>query len=212
MFDVGQLHFDEESHVYSYADRRDVRLLSVTQCLKEANVVDYSYIPQATLEAAAKRGTLVHKILHYEMTGGVDSSTIDERLLPYVTAARAFLADSGFKHRQVECRVFDAHYRYAGQFDVIGTIGSSDAIVDWKTGALVEGHKVQLAAYAHATEEPYRYRRILVQLKSNGKYRVVEAAVSDHRRHFGIFASAAIIANWANDNKADAATAAGDLK
>jgi len=194
MFDEGALLFDEATHSYRLGSRP---LFSVTQCLAAVGIIDHSQIPANVLKVAAERGTLVHRILHYEMTGGVDETTIDQRLRPYVEAARMFREESGFMPTRVECRIYDDLYGYAGTFDAMGTIrGGHEVIVDWKTGALLPGHRIQMAAYASATGEPFRYRRLLVQLKANGTYRLVEAPLTSYRNDFSVFASACVLAQW----------------
>ena len=194
MFDDGSLSFDASAHQYSVRGRV---LPSVTQCLKHVRIVDYSHIPQSVLETASKRGTLVHRAIEYDMTGGVDENTIDPRLLPYVCAARKFIADAGLRPERVECRIYDARYGYAGTFDVLGSLANGDrVIVDWKTGALLPGHQVQMSGYAHGTGEPLKYRRILVQLRPDGSYRQVVAARADYQRHFSVFAGAVAATQW----------------
>lgn len=194
MFDNGQLVFDPGPHTYHVAGRP---LPSVTTCLKNSRIVDYSHIPQDVLLKASARGTAVHRIIEFDLTGGVDEESIDARLWGYVVAARKFISEFGLKPERVENRVYDIRYGYAGTFDVVGKLSDgAEAIVDWKTGLLLPGHRVQMAGYAHGTGEPLRYRRLLVGLRADGDYTVNEATRADYPSEFAVFAGAVATMQW----------------
>jgi hypothetical protein len=193
------LEFNAEKHEY----RMDGRLMpSVTTVLKGTGMIDYSMIPQNVLQAAAHRGTAVHKALHYYDDGELDESTIDPMILPYVEAGKRFYAESRFEVAHVEQRVVDKVHWYAGTLDRTGAFpDGSVAVLDWKTGILVPGHGLQLAAYAACMDHPRKYRRIAVQLKDDGTYRIEEYPMKDFERDIRTFLSALSCWNWQLVNK-----------
>ncbi len=60
------LAFEPVGHIY----RLNGEIIpSVTTVLKGVRLIDYSFIPQDVLQAAAKRGQLVHQALQYYAQG-----------------------------------------------------------------------------------------------------------------------------------------------
>jgi hypothetical protein len=192
------LTFEPIKHEY----KLDGRILpSVTTVLKGTGMIDFSMIPQNVLQAAAHRGTAVHQALHYWDDGELDESTLDPVIVPYVDAGKRFYSESRFEVAHVEQRVFDAVHGYAGTLDRTGTFpDGSMAVVDWKTGILMPGHALQLAAYAACLEHPRRYRRIAVQLKDDGTYRINEYAMKDFETDYRMFLSALACWQWQIQN------------
>ncbi len=195
------LEFDPSTHTYRAGGEV---LISVTQALKSAGVIDYSMIPQDVLQLAARRGTLVHRAIHYWLDGDLDESTVSEEHRGYVDAAKRFVEESQFVPMRVECRGFHPTLRYAGTFDLDGLIGGSGgdlATVDWKTGMICEGHAIQLSAYNNLRSNPRVARRLAVKLNSDGTYRVHEYPSSQHpentfSKDIAIFQSALTCAKW----------------
>jgi hypothetical protein len=194
------LVFEPATHRYSVGEEV---LVSVTQALKLAGVVDYSMIPQDILRAAAERGTYVHKMIQYWLDGELDLDKVPGGMLGYLDAARRFLDQSRFEAHRVECRDWNPTLRYAGTWDVDGGIGASadPAIVDWKTGMILDGHAPQLAGYSLLKRNPRSYRRIAVKLNADGTFRAHEFPSPQHpeatfARDTGIFQSALTCAKW----------------
>jgi hypothetical protein len=186
--------FDPEKHEYRL---NGVALPSVTTVLKGTGMIDYSMIPQDILQAAAHRGTAVHRALHYYDDGELDEVTLDPMIVPYVEAGKRFYAESRFEVAYVEQRVVDTTHWYAGTLDRTGTFpDGSVAVLDWKTGILVPGHGLQLAAYANCLEHPRRYRRIAVQLRDDGSYQIHEFPMKDFERDIRLFLSALACWQW----------------
>jgi hypothetical protein len=194
-----ELVFEALTHTYRVGDEI---LISVTQALKAAGVIDYSMIPQDVLLVAAARGTAVHKMIHYWLDGELDMKTVPGPLMGYLDAARRFIDDTRFEPFRVECRRYHDALRYAGTWDLDGVInGSDEATVDWKTGLIMEGHAIQLAGYNNLRQNPRAARRIAVKLNSDGTYRTHEYPSPEHRdctftRDIGIFLSALTCAKW----------------
>lgn len=195
-----QLTFEAGTHTYRVGEEV---LVSVTQALKLAGVIDYSMIPQDVLLNAARRGTYVHKMIHYWLDGELDINKVHGGLLGYLDAARRFLDESRFVPHRVECRDWNPTLRYAGTWDVDGGIGASEdpAIVDWKTGIILDGHPIQLGGYSLLKRNPRSYRRIAVKLNEDGTYRAHEYPSPQHpeatfARDTAIFQSALTCAKW----------------
>lgn len=193
------LEFDAATHTYTAGGEV---LISVTQALKSAGVIDYSMIPQDVLQAAARRGTMAHQAIHYYLDGELDESTVQPEILGYVNAAKRFIDESQFTPMRVECRDYHRTHRYAGTFDLDGTLASGDlATVDWKTGMIMPGHAIQLAAYNNLRPNPRVPRRLAVKLNADGTYRVHEFPSPQYpgntfTHDIGVFLSALTCAKW----------------
>jgi hypothetical protein len=188
------LQFDARDHRYLLGGRV---LPSVTQVLKGAGMIDYSMIPQDALQVAARRGTAVHRALQYLDDGELDEASVAPELAGYIEAAKRFYTESGFEVAHNEYRDYHPTYLYAGTMDRTGTFpDSSLAVVDWKTGLVVPGHGLQLAAYANLLKHPRRYRRIAVKLNDDGTYRIHEYPQSTFERDWAIFLAGLACFNW----------------
>ena len=193
------VHLDAATHTY-YADGQEVP--GVTNTLKEARIVDYSMIPQDVLQAAALRGTLVHRALHWWVLGTLDMSSVDPAIAGYVAAGIRFHEESRFVTANAEQLVYDPVHHYCGTFDLDGTIGDELWLFDYKTGIILPGHGLQLAAYLNCRRSPRRYRYAALQLKADGNYQVHEAGRSGILRHcnfqrdLSIFLAALACSKW----------------
>jgi len=183
------LVFNEETHTYSVNGEE---LPSVTQILKAARLIDYSMIPQEYLQAAARRGRAVHQVLELLDNDLLDpASEIDGEIAGYVGAAIQFYRDAQFEPHLVEFRNYHRTYRYAGTLDRTGLLaGKQRAIVDFKTGLVMPGHALQLAAYLAMLENPRSYRRLAVELHDDGTYKVHEYDPAAQREDFDTFLAA----------------------
>jgi hypothetical protein len=194
-----ELSFEALTHTY----RVDGEILqSVTQALKSAGVIDYSMIPQDVLQKAAARGTYVHKMIQMWFDGELDLARVPEGMMGYLDAARRFLDHTRFEPFRVECRHYHPVMRYAGTWDLDGLCDQKDlATVDWKTGMILPGHAIQLAAYNNLRPNPRVARRLAVKLNNDGSYRVHEYPSPEHRectfsRDIAIFQSALTCAHY----------------
>jgi hypothetical protein len=194
------LEFERIGHRYTLMPD-GIELPSVTTALKETRMIDYSMIPQDVLQAASRRGTAVHQALQYLDEGDLDEDSLDESLLGYIYAYAQFKRDSGFTPALIEHRVWSNTYRYAGTLDRTGTLprqdGGEDLVVlDFKTGLVLPGHALQLAAYANCLPEPRRFRRIALKLSEDATYRVYEFPQKDFRRDLELFLHALSCCWW----------------
>lgn len=190
-----RLRFEPVPHRY-WIEPDGVEVPSVTTVLKETRMIDYSMIPQDVLQAAAARGTAVHQALAYLDDGELDEDSLDPELTGYLIAYQRFSVEAGFTPTLVEHRVWNRQWMYAGTLDRTGTIGAALVILDFKTGLVLPGHALQLAAYLMCLPEPRRFRRIALKLSGDGSYRVHEFPGKDLRRDFDLFLAALTCRRW----------------
>lgn len=165
------LHFDAETHTYTLDGRR---LPSVTEVL--APLIDYSRVPQDVLEAARVFGSHVHKACDLFNRDELDFDSLDPALVPYVSAWKQFLEDTGAVVIASETPVFHDQLGYAGTPDVVLAWGNRIVIPDLKSTAVVPPTVgPQTAAYAKAYQRMHGGRepeRRCIQLNADGTYRV----------------------------------------
>jgi hypothetical protein len=175
--------FDREQHVYTIAG---VAVPSVTQVLSDIGFVDFSRVPDRTLEAAQARGTYVHSVLHYLLENDFDLTDVDERFRGYIDSALAYLDLAKLRplvHPEtgeaiaVEYRFWDRDRRFAGTLDYLAW-DTDDVLVinDWKTGEPSDvAAPLQLAAYEHGVrmtlfpDHRFPIRRRAIKLFRDGK-------------------------------------------
>jgi hypothetical protein len=149
------LWFRAEDHTYWYGKTSPTRLLSVTEVLQAAGLVNTQHFS----EAAAERGTFVHLTTELFDHGTLQESELDEKLLPYLEAYKKFSTACHPKWTKIEHRVGDPTLGIAGTIDRVGSLKPAGkarckVVLDIKSGAPAPSHAIQLAAYAHfATTE-----------------------------------------------------------
>lgn len=162
------LKFEPGSHTYTLDGRK---LPSVTQVLAPLN--DYSMVPADILEAARVFGQHVHEACDLLNRDELDWQTLDTALVPYVSAWRDFLQDTGAVVIASESRVVHAKLGYAGSPDVVLAWGNRTMVPDIKATAVVPATVgPQTAAYAKAWQAMHGGRepgRCCIHLK-DGKY------------------------------------------
>lgn len=198
------LDFDAEDHVYRLhrpetpASWGQV-IPSVTQALTAAALIEGDWYT----ERARERGRFVHKAIFYEEREGLNDASLDERLVGYVAAYRAFIRDV----RPGPCLLGEAPLadpvlRFAGTLDQVRSINQRIALIDHKTGAEAKWHGCQLAAYQRLTNtegtiglaEPLGVvDRYVLYLRPNGQYRLVQQT---DRADWKVFAAALTIAHF----------------
>lgn len=197
------LRFEPIEHRY-FLDPDGAELPSVTRVLEDCGLVDFSMVPRDVLLKAQDRGTRVHQALHYLDDGELDDSTLDEELHGYVMAYLAFKNQCGFTPHLVEHRVHSTAHRWAGTLDRTGELlrkdGKSDpCIVDFKSGMVLPAHRIQLAAYQSGLPDARKYRRITLELDSDGRYKVHEYSSQDYGRDLNVFHAAVALWHWKHD-------------
>ena len=155
--------FDRETHTYTIDG---FVVPSVTQVLEEEKFIDFSGIPDSTLDQAKARGTYVHTVLHYYLEGDFDLADCDVRFRGYVDSALEFLAVAGMKPLRnpdgtpiaVEYRFWDPERKFAGTMDYLAWDPDELlAINDWKTG-----EPDDVAAPLQTAADQYGVRKFLL--------------------------------------------------
>jgi hypothetical protein len=189
-----ELEFVEQGHLYTY---RGMRVPSVTDLLDEFNLIDTTWYR----EYHAWRGSVVHKCCELLDLNDLDESSVDERVLGYIEAYRAFKSDLHFEPLAIERRIFHPQLRVAGTFDRVGMMGKFPALVDLKSGKPTAAAAIQTAGYAGAFQKPMLFRRFAVQLMNTGRYQMVEYPPETYHRHWAVFSSLAVAHWWKRENR-----------
>lgn len=186
------LRFDPTTHTYTVDGRR---LPSVTQVLELAGLVDKTWFT----DFGRDRGTYVHQMLELDDLGELDEGTLDEQLVPYLTAWRACCAAGRAAWTHIEHRMADATVGVAGTADRIGAFSGALTIADIKSGHPEDYIAIQLGGYAYLAEltgvvpSAKRVKRVGVFVRGDGSYRIVEYA---DRTDIDIFRAALAVAQW----------------
>lgn len=171
------LEFDAKRHKY-YADGREMP--SVTQILQANGLIS----PHAIDEAAAWRGSEVHRLCYEDDINVVDLRKTDIPYRGYLRAWRKFRQDAGFVPKLIEHRVDSMQFGYSGRLDRVGNRPGQRlrVMLDIKTnkqGQVGDYVRYQLAAYALALEPAAIFERIAVVLKPDGNYNTRIFSVAD---------------------------------
>ena len=152
--------FDPEKHLYTIDDQV---VPSVTQVLEEEKFIDFTGIPDATLDQAKARGTYVHTVLHYYLEGDFELGDCVPEFRGYVDSALEFLDVARMKPLRgpdgtaiaVEYRFWDPERRFAGTMDYLAWDPDEVlAINDWKTGEPSDvAAPLQTAAYEYGVRK-----------------------------------------------------------
>jgi hypothetical protein len=184
------LTFSEADHAY----RLDGQLLpSVTQVLSGVGLIDVRWFS----DAAAWRGSVVHRICQFDDEGCLKESSVDPGAAGYLAAWRAAKRDLRMEILQIEQRQYHSLLRYAGTPDRIVRLANGDlAIIDLKTGAAAKWHPVQLVGYSNFFQLARRYRRFTVRLSADGRYVATEYFAATYNHDWSAFQGALALHNW----------------
>lgn len=183
--------FDPETHTYWHGQKK---LPSVTQILKAVGI----HQPSAfTNEYDMWVGTASHKAIELYLKGTLDESTLDARLRPRLDAFKEFQAMTGFKAKDTEKPCYHEGVLVAGTPDIVGVFPDNTlAVIDEKSGSVRPSTAIQTAGYAFILREP-RARRFGIQLKTNGKFSMIEFTDSFDSK---IWMQALSIYSWLHNN------------
>lgn len=188
------LHFDEASHTYAHDG---VRVPSVTQILEAVGIVDYSHLPPETREMALERGRVVHLYTQYDDQAALDDSLVDPHIAPYLAAWRRFRRECRFVPTEIERRLYNAKFGYAGTLDRVGYMPVyRRVLLDIKTNVAEEWVRLQLAGYAGARPDPLTYTRVCVELRADESYRVRVYPAKEFANDFADFVGALRTMRW----------------
>ncbi len=172
------VQFDEISHVYTFEGQI---IPSVTTLMKPLSKTVYADVDPVTLEAAARKGTIVHNAIENWMKFGIEDIADEQR--NYFDAYKKYEDEKKPKLLYSEVRLFHKYLRYAGTADSICEIDGKTYIVDYKTTANLNPMltRVQLEAYKQAVENMgvKVQGKAIVQLKKDGTYKFEEHELVD---------------------------------
>lgn len=191
--DTPGLTRDEEHHVYTFQGRRVPGITSLMEPIHS-----YDGVPDWILERKAEIGSFVHYATELYDQGTLDEGTLSPLLAPYVEAWKAFRRAHTGRIHAVEPKLFHHGHGYAGQPDRCMQIDSDYDVLEIKTTAnLFNAVGVQLMAQKHLLEAAMPGvrigRRIAIQLKADGTYRLREYK---DPHDWPTFIALLSIANW----------------
>lgn len=192
------VHFERDAHAYMENGRQ---IMSITQAIKIAGLIDYSMVPPETLAYAAWRGSMVHQACAV-IDRGEDLYEYDvpEACIPYIEAYLRFVREMRFvpDPEWIEKPIIATIYghRVATTPDAIGTIDGIPTVVERKaTAAKHASWAVQTAGQALALRAGgiQIRQRIAVQLLKTGKYSLDP---HEDRTDFDTFGDTYRLAAW----------------
>lgn len=181
---MAALVFYDVGHRYT-VDGQEVP--SVSELTRFITREVYEDTPKLAMNSAADRGTRVHKATEeLDKTGKVeiDSDDGEEDITPYISAYAQFLKDHKPSWEQIEWPVHNG-LLYAGTLDRYGTMNGKKIILDIKTAASIGSllrvlYTAAQNLYRMAIEPEYAVDAIyILQLKRDGKYRLVELEIQN---------------------------------
>jgi hypothetical protein len=190
----GALKFDEGTHRYSLDG---VPLLSVTQTLKGAGLVEYDNLPIArdVLEHARQRGKAVHSACHFLDEDDLELTSLDPEIDGYVRAWEKFKQESGVTFSEIEVRHNHPIYKYAGTPDRLGLRQMRKGVYDIKTYECAPWTALQLSGYEMMvrpeTEAPLE--RWGIWLKKDGTYKANQFSDKNDGQ---VFLACLTVASW----------------
>lgn len=172
------LEFLEGGHVYMLDGER---LPCVSDLCRFLIREVYKDTPQCQMEAAAERGTVVHKAAEaLDRTGNAE---IDDEYLPYLEAYAAFLGDHDVSWELIEYPDYHQAFGYAGTLDRYGEVDGAATLLDIKTTYTV--HKVLCKASLNL----YRMilsnrgkpvdRMLILHLRKDGSYKLIPIEIDN---------------------------------
>ena len=136
------INFDENTHTYT---RLGNQYTSVTTLLAKYKLsADYTNIPKVYLDAAASRGSTIHKALEDYVKTGVVSTTDIDPFVSYVNNRNIDLTKA-----ISEQIIYNDQYKIAGTVDIQYEDGNDKVIADFKTTSSIHFDSVswQLSLY-----------------------------------------------------------------
>src|SRR5437870_12627127 len=105
------LLFDAINHEY-WLD--SVKVPSTTQILRDSGLINFDGIPPFILEAARKRGSAVHQLVHYYNENDLDWSSVDDAYRPYLEAWVRYREERQLVVLACEYRIASRRHRTGG--------------------------------------------------------------------------------------------------
>ena len=148
------LSFDHAAHRY---ELDGAVVPSVTGILKAAGLIDFSGIPAGILEAARRRGSIVHEAIHFYNDRDLDLDAFRADFpdfVGYLDAWISFCDQRRFTPVLNEHRIASPQLQIAGTLDCLGILDAGAVLLDFATGRPEDACKdLQTAAYYHIALE-----------------------------------------------------------
>ncbi len=174
----GVLTLDDD-HVYRLGSKV---LPGNTQILKDMGIIDTTYYNMD----AAWRGTAVHEAtaLYDEYEGDFHWPSVDSRWVGYVRGWERFILESGFRSSLIERLVLGVGY--GTTIDRLGVLNGRQVVLEIKTGTCPKWVGLQTGMQLDACVLQGLARadcgRVAVELKADGKYKLIQCADPSDRR------------------------------
>lgn len=175
---MDDLIFIEKSHVYLLEGER---IPCVSDLCRFLHKEIYKDAPSWQLEAAADRGTAVHKATEdLDKTGRAE---ISDDYAPYLEAYAAFLREHEVEWELIEHPDYHPVHGYAGTIDRYGKVDSIQTLLDIKTtytvyrplcSASLNLYRLILEARQKSVE-----RLLILHLKKDGTYKLIKFDFDD---------------------------------
>lgn len=175
---MDELVFYEKQHIYMLDGER---LPCVSDLCRFLHKEIYKDAPVWQLDAAADRGTAVHKATEeLDRTGRAE---ISEEYAPYLEAYAAFLREHDVKWELIEHPDYHPVHGYAGTIDRYGTVDGITTLVDIKTtytvykplcSASLNLYRMILEARGTDVE-----RLMIIHLKKDRTYKLIKFDFDD---------------------------------
>lgn len=171
-----QLLFEEESHTYTLRQKgfADIILPSVSDIIEVIHNKSYGNIPEHILDAAADRGTRLHRAI--EFWNKFHFRNVDEDCTGFFDAYLKFRQEhADWELLYSEYRFYHEALLYAGTADEIYQRGDTNILLDLKTPqkALLKTWAVQLGGYKAGLEDKHKimvHESYILQLFNDGHY------------------------------------------
>lgn len=175
---MDDLIFYEKSHIYMLDGER---LPCVSDLCRFLHKEIYKDAPLWQIEAAADRGTAVHKATEaLDKTGAAE---ISDDYAPYLEAYAAFLREHEVEWELIEHPDYHPAHGYAGTIDRYGMVDGYHTLLDIKTtytvykplcSASLNLYRMMLEARQKAVE-----RLQILRLKKDGTYKLIKFDFDD---------------------------------
>jgi hypothetical protein len=182
-------------------------MIHVTDILAECGFYQgFEHVPEHLREFYVQRGKMVHRATGLFDRDELDWDTLDERIVPYISAYEQFLAESGAVPLEIELAVQNDELGYCGTLDRIykqsALWSTGELVVDIKTTQAAPVTRIQTMAYALALsngKSTKPAKRGFVALKKDGTY---DAGIYDKdEEDKAVWLACLQVVNWKKEHR-----------